>query len=250
MKRILMNYSSKSFRKFIKRLGKLITLVDTKHWGDHNVNVSCLTFALAEANGLPLKECDLYGFAAFLHDFGKLDGSLEFLFRPNKGPYTDEERVLSAQHAEAGVRLLAALLEDLESEGRERARVVTSHFFDKASLKVITDCQVHHDTPYHKGEDRIPLVGRMCRITDAYDAMTAINHCGRKYRKRRTPIEARAELLCSSGTDFDPELVEVFLTKVLAPPPGRGGHRKRKMTRSKVLVPVRPSGKKTAMGWA
>ena len=56
------------------------------------------------------------------------------------------------------------------------------------------------------GED-IPLISRILAIVDAYDAMTS----DRAYRKAMSSEEALAEIRRCAGTQFDPNLVEVFL---------------------------------------
>lgn len=57
-----------------------------------------------------------------------------------------------------------------------------------------------------KGEG-IPFPARIVRITDAFDAMTN----RRPYKPARTPEWAVAELERCAGTQFDPELVKLFL---------------------------------------
>jgi HD-GYP domain-containing protein (c-di-GMP phosphodiesterase class II) len=54
---------------------------------------------------------------------------------------------------------------------------------------------------------QIPLVARVLAIADAYDAMLA----DRPYRAALDAVEARRELELGAGTQFDPELVDVFL---------------------------------------
>jgi HD-GYP domain-containing protein (c-di-GMP phosphodiesterase class II) len=55
------------------------------------------------------------------------------------------------------------------------------------------------------GED-IPLGARIIAVCDAFDAMIS----DRPYAKPRTTQEALAELQRCAGTQFDPEIVEVF----------------------------------------
>lgn len=57
-----------------------------------------------------------------------------------------------------------------------------------------------------KGEE-IPAECRILAIVDAYDAMTG----DRPYRKAMTAEEAVRELVRCGGTQFDPELVRLFL---------------------------------------
>jgi HD-GYP domain-containing protein (c-di-GMP phosphodiesterase class II) len=57
-----------------------------------------------------------------------------------------------------------------------------------------------------KGED-IPLLSRMTAIADAYDVMRS----GRFYKRTLSKNEAIEELRKSSGTQFDPKLIEEFV---------------------------------------
>jgi HD-GYP domain-containing protein (c-di-GMP phosphodiesterase class II) len=52
---------------------------------------------------------------------------------------------------------------------------------------------------------------RICALADAYDAMTS----DRSYRPAMSKEYAIAKLKKNAGTQFDPELVEVFIDKVL-----------------------------------
>ncbi len=56
----------------------------------------------------------------------------------------------------------------------------------------------------------IPLFARVIAIADAFDAMTN----ARSYRNALTREEAISELRKCAGTQFDPELVEVFMKSV------------------------------------
>ncbi|MFA6785566.1 MAG: HD domain-containing phosphohydrolase, partial [Sphaerochaeta sp.] len=65
--------------------------------------------------------------------------------------------------------------------------------------------------PQHlKGED-IPKPARMIAIVDSYAAMIS----DRPYKKTLTQEQAIEELRENCGTQFDPNLVEVFIEKVL-----------------------------------
>lgn len=63
-----------------------------------------------------------------------------------------------------------------------------------------------------KGAD-IPQPARMIAIADSYVAMTS----DRAYKQALSPSEAIKELFACSGTQFDPELVPIFVEKVLSP---------------------------------
>ena len=61
-----------------------------------------------------------------------------------------------------------------------------------------------------KGEE-IPFVSRIIAIADAYDAMTS----DRSYRSACSPKFAIEELQKNAGTQFDSNLVNIFIEKVL-----------------------------------
>jgi HD-GYP domain-containing protein (c-di-GMP phosphodiesterase class II) len=58
--------------------------------------------------------------------------------------------------------------------------------------------------------DRIPTIGRIIAVADAYDAMTT----DRAYRKALPHIIACGEIERCNGTQFDPEIVRVFLAHI------------------------------------
>ena len=71
----------------------------------------------------------------------------------------------------------------------------------------------HHEsydgTGYPRGlrGDEIPLGARIVAIANTLDSITS----DLPYRRRRTLKEAKDEILRCSGTQFDPQIVEVFL---------------------------------------
>lgn len=66
---------------------------------------------------------------------------------------------------------------------------------------------------YPKGlqGEEIPFEARIIAVADAYDAMTS----DRPYRKAFSKEDAVNEMIKNAGTQFDPEIVQVFLEKVL-----------------------------------
>ncbi len=79
--------------------------------------------------------------------------------------------------------------------------------------RVIPIILAHHDkfdgSGYHptRGEE-IPLEARIISVADVYDSLTS----DRPYRKAITPFEAKEIIVKGSGTEFDPKVVNAFLT--------------------------------------
>jgi putative nucleotidyltransferase with HDIG domain len=131
--------------------------------------------------------------AAFLHDIGKVGAPSDMLagkFLP--GP----PRLESIQgHSEIGERLLRPL-------GLSNAiTIAVRHHHERFDGLGYPDGLL--------GED-IPLGARVIAIADSFDAMT----CDRPYRATRTREEACVELRKKAGTQFDANLVEIFVQLV------------------------------------
>ena len=74
----------------------------------------------------------------------------------------------------------------------------------------------HHERYDGKGypeglkKDKIPLLARIVSVADAYDAMVS----NRPYRKKFPPQQALEEIKRNRGSQFDPEIVDIFLRLV------------------------------------
>lgn len=128
---------------------------------------------------------------ANVHDIGKITIAEEILSK--NGPLSDEERVKMMQHTEAGYKIIRNI-NDLED--------------------IAEGILYHHERIDGKGYphglvgDEIPLFARIISVVDAYDAMTS----DRVYRKAMTKEAAINELIQCAGTQFDPTVVEAFLS--------------------------------------
>jgi len=128
--------------------------------------------------------------SASWHDIGKLTIPDNILNKAGK--LTEEEYQLMKSHPMKGYELAKDF-----------------HF-----LKNYTDViRYHHERYYGKGYpdrlkgERIPRNARIMAIADSFDAMTAT----RPYRVGMDIHDAVNELVNNAGTQFDPELVEVFI---------------------------------------
>lgn len=129
--------------------------------------------------------------AALLHDIGKVGIPDSILKKP--GRLDVEEYALMKKHPEYGWAVLRML-----------------PGFDVAALDILH----HHETFDGKGypaglkESEIPIVSRIVSVIDAFDAMVS----SRPYRKGLPYEEAVRRLIESSGTQFDPVVVQCFLS--------------------------------------
>jgi diguanylate cyclase (GGDEF)-like protein len=137
---------------------------------------------------------------ALFHDIGKIGISSAILSKP--GRLTAEERAVMQTHPELGERIIAPI------DRLEDVRPIVRH------------CHEHYDGsgyPDRRAGDEIPLESRIILVCDAFHAMTT----DRPYRKRLSEAEACRRLRAAAGTQFDPNVVDVYL-EVLRQQTSRG----------------------------
>ena len=152
--------------------------------------VSRLAQQLAFQVDRDIAEADDFVFGCLLHDVGKIGVPERILMKP--GPLTDDEWVVMRQHPDTGARVVGPLgLSD-----------------------TVLDIVLHHHErwdgsgyPFGLSGSDIPLVSRIISVIDSYDAMVS-NRC---YRPGLPHSEAISRLVQSSGTQFDPEVVKIFI---------------------------------------
>ncbi len=155
----------------------------------HSRKVSEYSVAMAEVLDLPQDRIATIRAASLLHDIGKVGIPDSILSK--EGPLTDKEWEPVKVHPQLGVEILR-------------------HIIDLVNcLPAILHHHEHYDGKgYPSGlkGDSIPVEGRVLAIADAYDAMTS----PRPYREQLSSQEALNELKRCAGTQFDPELVDIF----------------------------------------
>lgn len=159
--------------------------------GEHIHRMSRYTGVLAEHMALPASEAHNLTVASVLHDVGKIGIPDRILLKP--GSFTPEEWVIMKEHTTIGSRILGGSGSDLLSMGEV---IALSHH------------EKWNGSGYPKGlrENEIPLPGRICAVSDAFDAITT----RRPYKDAIAPEEAFAMIEADRGTHFDPELVDVL----------------------------------------
>jgi putative nucleotidyltransferase with HDIG domain len=180
----------RSYDDTLEALGGALDLKDAETEG-HCKRVTAFTIAIAKAMKVDPQQLPVIARAAFLHDIGKMAIPDNILRKP--GPLDEAEKVVMRKHCEIGHNMVTRI-----PFLREAAEIVLSH-------------QEYYDgTGYPRGlkHEAIPLGARIFAVADALDAMIS----DRPYRKAQSISHARAEINRCSGTQFDPKVVEVFLS--------------------------------------
>jgi HD-GYP domain-containing protein (c-di-GMP phosphodiesterase class II) len=168
-------------------------LLDLKdlNTGVHSTRLAEWGMRVGQELGLEESELQNLEVAALLHDIGKVGIPDAILRKPGK--LDAEEYALMKKHPEYGWAVLRML------PGFERAALDILH---------------HHENFDGKGYpaglkgSEIPVVSRIVSVIDAFDAMVS----SRPYRVGLPHEEAVRRLIESSGTQFDPVVVQCFIS--------------------------------------
>ena len=134
--------------------------------------------------------------AATLHDIGKIFIQDNVLLKPDK--LTGEEMEIMKKHSEKGAGLLRSI-----------AKETSENEFLKMAIDI---AEFHHErwdgTGYPKGlkGEEIPLSARIVHILDVYDTI----HGERCYKDAFSDDECRRIMSEGAGTEFDPDIFEIF----------------------------------------
>ncbi len=162
-----------------------------KEVGSHSERVMNYSSLIADRLGIKGAELEKLAKGSLLHDIGKIGITDNILLKPGK--LDDGEWVEMRKHPQVGYAILSEI-----SFLKGPAEIILSHHerFD--------------GNGYPKGlkSEQIPLGSRIFTMVDTLDAMTS----DRPYRKALPFDAVTSEIKRCCGTQFDPDLAELFLS--------------------------------------
>ncbi len=187
-----MDGQEKHQRVYVECLNALMQAVSSKDATSREHATHCREWArdMAKEMHLPESVSEQIEYAAMLHDVGKLGINDALLCKP--AALSIEEYAVVKNHPVIGHQMLQH-----------------SDFLKAVAPIVLYHHEWVNGEGYPEGlvGEEIPLGARMIAIIDAWDAMTT----DQPYRKAFPRNAAIAELRQQAGTQFDPQLVDVFL---------------------------------------
>ncbi len=181
-----------TFQQTIQGFARAIEAKDFYTRG-HSDRVAKYTHLITKGLKMNAKEMEQTGNAALLHDIGKIGIRWEGLNKPGK--LTPTEYEMFKAHPTLGKRILEPI-------------TFLAH--------LVPVVYAHHERfdgqGYPQGLKgyKIPLGARILAVSDTYDAMTS----DRAYRRALPHQKAVEELRMYSGSQFDPEIVEIFCQEI------------------------------------
>jgi diguanylate cyclase (GGDEF)-like protein len=179
-------------RTFVSTVEALANALEAndEYTSTHARWITDLSLRVGREFGLDERALKHLELGALLHDIGKIGIPSDVLSKP--GRLTAAERAIVQTHPELGERIIAPI------DRLQVVRPIVRHCHERWDGRGYPDGVA--------GED-IPLESRIIFVCDAYHAMTS----DRPYRRRLSHREAVRRLAAASGTQFDPNVVEVAL---------------------------------------
>src|SRR6185369_6294442 len=162
-----------------------------KEVGSHSERVMNFASLLGGRLGMAGRELQELAKGALLHDIGKIGISDNILLKA--GQLDDNEWIEMRRHPQVGYEILSEI-EFLKTP----AEIILTHHerFDGSGY------------PHQLKGEQIPIGSRIFAVVDTLDAITS----DRPYRKALPFEKATCEIIKYRGTQFDPAIVDLFLS--------------------------------------
>lgn len=183
-----------AYRDTISRL-VLASEYKDKETGNHITRMRRFSTLLAQILGLSVQEVECIGYAAPMHDIGKIGIPDSIILK--KGMLTENEFSTIKTHTTIG----ATILENSKPNVLQIARIIALS---------------HHEhwngTGYPDGleKENIPLSARIVALSDTFDALTS-----KRPYKSPYPVEVACEIIKKEREHhFDPDIVDAFINHI------------------------------------
>ncbi len=181
--------------RYMDTIEALRLAVDAKdmYTRGHSDRVAFFSMLIGAKMNMSEQELETLRIGGVFHDIGKIGTADDILLKTDKLSQSDYEEI--KRHPMKGALILSAV----------------SMFSD-----VVPIVRHHHErvdgTGYPDGlaGEAIPLSARIISVADAFDAMTS----DRQYRARLSLEEAVVQLKTGAGTQFDAQIVDIFLKAI------------------------------------
>jgi putative nucleotidyltransferase with HDIG domain len=181
--------------RYMDKIEALRQAVDAKDFytRGHSDRVAYYAMRIGQALGMDPQELETLRISGIFHDIGKIGTADDILLKTDRLDDRDVEEI--QKHPLKGARILSAV----------------SMFKD-----VVPVVRCHHErmdgTGYPDGikKEEIPRLARIISVADAFDAMMS----DRLYRSKLNLEEARHQLINGAGSQFDEEIVNVFVSMI------------------------------------
>ncbi len=182
----------------------MCNMLDLKKYDDytyfHSVNVAVLSAMIGSSCHLSAEELNILTTAAVLHDIGKRFVDINILNAQRA--LTEAERRIIIEHPKLGYDFLK---DNYDFSANVYASVLQHHEWYNGE-----------GYPLGRAGDEIPLYARIIKLADVYDALTS----KRPYREALPPSEAVEYIMGAGGVEFDFNLIDLFVKKIVAYPVG------------------------------
>lgn len=173
----------------IRTLGNAVALRDSDT-NEHNYRVTIYSILLAQELNLQIDQMQSLIVGAFLHDIGKIGIPDKILLK--KGKLTNDEFEIMKQHVQKGIMIIKG-----------------NNWLAKGNDVIYSHHEKYDGSGYPKqiSKDKIPNIARIFSIIDVFDALTS----KRPYKQAFSYEKAIGIMKESSGTHFDPKILEIFI---------------------------------------